>query len=79
MAEPNTTAPAPAVNTPIESGNFNEKETRPADDKTAAPPAKPKVEDEEEEDEDIDALIEDLESQDGHEAEDEEEVCFHPT
>jgi H+-transporting ATPase len=73
MAELNSTAPA--VNAPIESGNLNEKETRPADEKPAAPPAKPKAEDDEEEDEDIDALIEDLESQDGHENEDEEEVC----
>jgi H+-transporting ATPase len=41
------------------------------DEKAAQAPAtsdpKKKVEEEEEEDEDIDALIEDLESQDGHE------------
>ena len=60
-------AGAPAINTNIESGDFNEK--------SAPPPAatKPKVEEEEEEDEDIDALIEDLESQDGHGFEEEEE------
>ena len=52
-------AGAPALNTNIESGDFNEKSAPP-------PAAKPKVEEEEEEDEDIDALIEDLESQDGH-------------
>lgn len=58
---------SPALNTQIESGNFDEKE------RAAAPaPAKPKVEDDEDEDEDIDALIEDLESQDGH-GEDEED------
>lgn len=60
-------AASPALNTQIESGNFDEKE-RPAE----SVPAKPKVEDDEDEDEDIDALIEDLESQDGH-GEDEEE------
>lgn len=58
---------SPALNTQIESGNFDEKE------RAAAPvPTKPKVEEDEEEDEDIDALIEDLESQDGH-GEDEED------
>lgn len=63
-----THAAAPAINTPIEGHKFDEKE-RPLD----APPAnKPKVEEEEEEDEDIDALIEDLESQDGHVDEEEE-------
>lgn len=59
---------SPALNTQIESGNFDEKRA-PAEE---TPAAKPKVEDDEEEDEDIDALIEDLESQDGH-GEDEEE------
>lgn len=58
MAESNAAA-APALHTNIESGKFDEKE-RPAD----AVPAK-KAEDDEDEDEDIDALIEDLESQDG--------------
>ncbi|RYP84702.1 hypothetical protein DL769_001136 [Monosporascus sp. CRB-8-3] len=67
MAESNP-AGAPALNTNIESGDFNEKEAHQA----RAPATKPKVE-EEEEDEDIDALIEDLESQDGHGFEEEEE------
>jgi hypothetical protein len=66
---------APALDTNIESGGFNNEKTvhgAPAthgvhSEKTAAP-----VEDEEE-DEDIDALIEDLESQDGHEMVEEEE------
>lgn len=59
---------SPALNTQIESGNFDEKQA-PAEHA----PAKPKVEEDEEEDEDIDALIEDLESQDGHAEDDEEE------
>ncbi|KAK2016537.1 plasma-membrane proton-efflux P-type ATPase [Colletotrichum eremochloae] len=67
MADSNATA-APALSTPIESHKFDEKE-RPVD----APAAKPKVEGDDEEDEDIDALIEDLESQDGHIDEEEEE------
>ncbi|KAK1597589.1 plasma-membrane proton-efflux P-type ATPase [Colletotrichum navitas] len=67
MADSHATA-APALSTPIESHKFDEKE-RPVD----APPANPKVEADEEEDEDIDALIEDLESQDGHVDEEEEE------
>lgn len=61
--------PSPALNTQIESGNFDEKAERPAE----TTPAKVKAEDDEDEDEDIDALIEDLESQDGHGAEDEED------
>jgi H+-transporting ATPase len=60
MAE-NSSHGAPALSTNIESGGFDEKAPHPA----APAPAKKKVE-EEEEDEDIDALIEDLESQDGH-------------
>ncbi|RYP40152.1 hypothetical protein DL767_001867 [Monosporascus sp. MG133] len=68
MAESNP-AGAPALNTNIESGDFNEKDRPPA--------TKPKVE-EEEEDEDIDALIEDLESQDGHGFEEEEEGDDNP-
>lgn len=70
MAESNSAA-APALNTPIESHRFEEKD-RPLDTGVDAP-VKPKVEEEEDEDEDIDALIEDLESQDGHIEEDEEE------
>ncbi|KXH41695.1 plasma-membrane proton-efflux P-type ATPase [Colletotrichum salicis] len=61
-------AAAPALSTPIESHKFDEKE-RPVN---APPAANPKVEDEED-DEDIDALIEDLESQDGHVDEEEED------
>ncbi|KAI3398776.1 hypothetical protein diail_8643 [Diaporthe ilicicola] len=63
-------ANSPALNTQIESGNFDEKHAAPVE---SAPPKQPKVEDDEEEDEDIDALIEDLESQDGHADDDEEE------
>jgi H+-transporting ATPase len=53
------------LNTKIESGNFDEKHD-------AAPPAKKPAE-EEEEDEDMDALIDELESQDGHAEDDENE------
>jgi H+-transporting ATPase len=72
MAEEKVTGAAPALETKIEHGGFDEKRAdAPAASgvppKTAAP-----VEDEDE-DEDIDALIEDLESQDGHELEEEEE------
>ncbi|GAW15669.1 hypothetical protein ANO14919_050880 [Xylariales sp. No.14919] len=71
MAEPNNSAAAPAINTNIESGNFDEKAGH---HNTQPTVSKPKVEDDaEEEDEDIDALIEDLESQDGGEDEEEEE------
>lgn len=58
MAEPTSTG-APALSTNIESGKFDEKAQH------DVPPAKVPVE-EEEEDEDIDALIDDLESHDGH-------------
>ena len=54
---------APALSTNIESGKFDEK----AAEQPAAYQPKPKVVDEDE-DEDIDALIEDLESHDGHDA-----------
>ncbi len=57
MADHSTTG-APALSTDIESGRFDEKEAHPA-------PAKAPIEDEEE-DEDMDALIDDLESNDGH-------------
>ncbi|KAI8955875.1 plasma-membrane proton-e [Xylaria longipes] len=70
MAEPNTAA-APAINTNIESGNFDEKAAH--HNPGHVPATKPKAEDAEEEDEDIDALIEDLESQDGGDDEEEEE------
>ncbi|KAK4222405.1 putative type IIIA plasma membrane ATPase [Podospora fimiseda] len=63
MADQSTTG-APALSTNIESGKFDEKE--------AHKEKQPILEDEEE-DEDIDALIEDLQSDDGHALEDEEE------
>ena len=53
------------------TGHYDEKSAAPA---APAPyQAKPKVEDDDE-DEDIDALIEDLESQDGHQEEEEEDT-----
>jgi hypothetical protein len=62
---------APALDTNIETGGFDEKRGQ-------APPAthnpKAPVADDEEPDEDMDALIEDLESEDGHEIDDEEEA-----
>jgi H+-transporting ATPase len=69
MAESNAAA-APALNTSIESGKFDEKE---AQHKNTEPNPAAKGAVEEEEDEDIDALIEDLESQDGGGFEEEEE------
>lgn len=62
---------APALDTNIETGGFDEKHHQQA---AAAPPPKvaPAAEDEDE-DEDIDALIEDLESEDGHAQFEEEE------
>lgn len=66
MAESNAAA-APVLQTNIESANFDEK----AAQNTAPADVKPKVE--EEDDEDIDALIEDLESQDGHGFDEEED------
>ena len=67
----NKAAGAPALDTNIESGGFDEKRAQhvPA----AAAPPKPV---DEEEDEDMDALIEDLESEDGHDVfDDDEEVA----
>ena len=65
---------APALDTNIESGGFDEKraaaEAEPA---PAAPVAKKAAADDDDEDEDIDALIEDLESEDGHQAQEEDE------
>ena len=66
------------LGTNIESGTFNnDKETAPVEtEKETAPAATEKkapVEEEEEEDEDMDALIDELESQDGHEEDEEEE------
>ncbi|KAI0433279.1 plasma-membrane proton-e [Xylaria sp. FL1042] len=70
MAEPNNSAAAPALNTNIESGHFDEKA---AHHNTEPATTKPKVDDGEEDDEDIDALIEDLESDDGGDDDEEEE------
>ncbi|KAJ9141900.1 Plasma membrane ATPase [Pleurostoma richardsiae] len=67
MAESNS-ATSPALNTQIESGKFDEKDPAPA----APAASKPKVQDDDE-DEDIDALIDELESQDGHIDEEDEE------
>jgi H+-transporting ATPase len=64
MAE--STSAAPALNTSIPGGEFDEKNAAPVE------AVKKPVEDEEE-DEDIDALIEDLESNDGHAVDDEDE------
>lgn len=63
-----STSHAPALQTSIPGGGFDEKAAAPS----AAPASKPKVEDDDE-DEDIDALIEDLESHDGHGMDDEDE------
>lgn len=62
---------APALDMNIESGNFDEKRAQPPTE--AVPPKKDASAEDEEEDEDIDALIEDLESEDGHAFEEEEE------
>lgn len=64
-----TNAPNHLKDANIESGHFDEK---------AEPSHKPAVDDDdEEEDEDMDALIDELESQDGH-AEEEEEADENP-
>ncbi|KAK5997851.1 Plasma membrane ATPase [Cladobotryum mycophilum] len=65
-----TAAGAPALDTNIESGNFDEKRHQAA---AGIHPKKDVPAGDDEEDEDIDALIEDLESQDGHDVEEEEE------
>ncbi|TVY84510.1 Plasma membrane ATPase [Lachnellula suecica] len=58
------------LNTNIESGDFDEKNMH---HNTVSPVIPHKAEDDEEEDTDINALIEELESEDGHQAEAEEE------
>lgn len=68
----NKAAGAPALDTNIESGGFDEKRAQQEAPPATAPPKAAPVE-EEEEDEDMDALIEDLESQDGHDVFEEEE------
>lgn len=62
---------APALDTNIESGNFDEK--RAHQQAQGIPPKKDVPAEDDDEEEDIDALIEDLESQDGHGLEEEEE------
>jgi len=67
---------APALDTNIESGGFDEKrpvEQVPAEGGVAPEKTTKAPVEDEEEDEDIDALIEDLESEDGHQFEEEEE------
>jgi H+-transporting ATPase len=70
-----TDAAAPNhLGTNIESGGFDSEKIAHEDaPPAAAPEKKATVEDEEEEDEDMDALIDELESQDGHEEDEEEE------
>ncbi len=65
----------PQVNTDIESGEFNEKQTAPGGhaQTTAQPSSRKPIDDDEEDDEDMDALIDELESQDGHVEEEEAE------
>jgi H+-transporting ATPase len=70
MAESNSSGAPGQLDTNIESGKFDEKEA-PINTPTHE---KVKAEGVEEEDEDMDALIEDLESHDGHDDEDEDEV-----
>lgn len=67
-------AGAQHLNSTIESGNFSEKNEVPAGGSGVPPTSKNKpLEEDEEEDEDMDALIDELESQDGHAEEEEEE------
>lgn len=68
---------APALDTTIESGQFDEKSRQTQQAPAEATPKKIAVDDDDE-DEDIDALIEDLESQDGHDAFEEEEEDGSP-
>jgi H+-transporting ATPase len=72
MAEKTTTG-APALETPIESGGFDEKRVAPQAEGVPPKAAAAAPVDDDEDIEDIDALIEDLESQDGHEDDEEEE------
>ena len=62
------------LNTNIESGNFDEKVHHDTDPTTTKKP----VAEDEEEDEDMDALIDELESQDGHQEEEEGEAEATP-
>ncbi|KAH9908067.1 plasma-membrane proton-e [Xylariomycetidae sp. FL2044] len=76
MAESNPAA-APALNTNIESGKFDEKDAHRTENPAPTTTRTAGAEDEDE-DEDIDALIEDLESQDGNAFEEEEEGDGNP-
>jgi hypothetical protein len=72
----NTSSDAPNhLNTNIESGNFDEKDHHDTTDPTTV---KKPIGDDDEEDEDMDALIDELESQDGHQEEDEGETEATP-
>lgn len=76
MAESTGVEPHNHLNTSIETGTFtNEKSTttNTHNDTTTVDTEKGKPHADEEEDEDMDALIDELESQDGHAEEDEEE------
>jgi len=66
MADTTSAAAGTHLNTNIEPGGFNEKSEAP-------PPVTKGKPIEEEEDEDMDALIDELESEDGHAEEEEEE------
>lgn len=72
MAENTGAEPPNHLNTSIEPGTFDNEKSNdtnvPTDTEKSKPPAA-----DEEEDEDMDALIDELESQDGHAEEDEEE------
>lgn len=77
MADHHNTAGQPALDTPIESHRFDEKERTAEPEKPFQSTAKREAEAEEsDDDENIDALIEDLESEDGHVEEEEEGKGF---
>jgi len=61
------------LNTNIESGNFDSEKVEHNNDAAVPEATTKKPADEEEEDEDMDALIDELESQDGHQEDEEEE------
>jgi H+-transporting ATPase len=69
----NTGAPN-HLNTNIESGHFDNEKVEHHDASVPVATTKKPVDEDEEEDEDMDALIDELESQDGHQEEEEEEV-----
>lgn len=66
-------AGAQHLNSTIESGNFSEKLDAPVGGGIPPSSKNKPLEEDEEEDEDMDALIDELESQDGHAEEEEEE------